>query len=113
MLKCTQKAVLLRVKFLLRLWLRLLYPSIRQAYFFKQAEVNRRLGQFFPLISYNLNCWEKQELVAICDIFDNPPMLNNRFGVVAVGAGAASRCSSGSAKMMRPKFSNTSLKFKK
>jgi hypothetical protein len=33
-----------------------------------------------------------------CDIFNNPPMLNMKFGAGAVGAGAASRYGSGSDK---------------
>jgi hypothetical protein len=44
------------------------------------------------------NCY-----AVVCDIFDNLPMLNIRFGAGAVGprAGAASRCDSSSTKTMR------------
>jgi hypothetical protein len=38
----------------------------------------------------------RQGTVTVCDIFDNPPMLKIRFRT-----GAASRCNSGSTKMMR------------
>jgi hypothetical protein len=59
----------------------------------------------------NLNGKNKQ-VVTFCDIFNNPPMMNMKFGAGAVGAGtgAASRYGSGSSSdqmmRLRPRLRN-------
>jgi hypothetical protein len=56
-------------------------------------------------MSSDSNCykneWEKLETVTVCDIFDNPPMFNFRFGAGAARAGGVLRYGSGSIKMMQ------------
>jgi hypothetical protein len=44
------------------------------------------LGNFFHKISHELNCHKckrKSKKLTVCDIFDNPPILNIKFGVGA------------------------------
>jgi hypothetical protein len=65
---------------------------IYRASFLEQTQVEIRARSIFSIIS-DLNCskieWEKyryRQLLQFHEIFDNPPILNNKLGTRAIGA---------------------------